>query len=201
VGAARAKRQSCVALAHTGLARRSRTFSLHFRKVAPCPLGDRESGRRTRTRTGAPALGGRRSLQLSYTALAAGIRFERTHGRLTAAYPTNWATLLYLVQAAGIEPATAAFQTRNAPAAPHLDSVSGRGGPSGPPPAPGGDGVGRPLRPDARMFRGGSPGTCTPNTSRCYLFSRQVPRLAGRLPYLPDYVSFLTLFARLAASP
>jgi hypothetical protein len=50
--------------------------------------------------------------------------------------------LAKLVQAAGIEPATAAFQTRNAPTAPHLDgpSMPGRGGPRGPPPAPGGDG-------------------------------------------------------------
>ena len=61
--------------------------------------------------------------------------------------------------------------------------MPGRGGPRGPPPAPGGGWGLLPLRPDARLICGGSPGTCTPNALRRYLFSRQAPRLAGRLPY------------------
>jgi hypothetical protein len=49
------------------------------------PYPDSNRGFRLRTAALSP---------LSYTALAAGIRFERTHGRLTAACPTGWATLL-----------------------------------------------------------------------------------------------------------
>ena len=42
-GPRRAKKQcGACAFSHTGLARRTRTFNLHLRRVAPCPLGDRE---------------------------------------------------------------------------------------------------------------------------------------------------------------
>jgi hypothetical protein len=91
----RAKRQSCVSAGPHWSREKESNLQPPPSQSGALSVGRSRVGRRTRTRTGAPAFGGRRSLHLSYTALAAGIRFERTPWRLTAACPTNWATLLY----------------------------------------------------------------------------------------------------------